>query len=188
MESLLNTVAEILSLQMLAMSAVSPDSAPHPPSAAGSASAPLSLTFVKLVTSLTCLSVSRVVARSHNSIMPQIGKGEEGEGSERGKDGRRRGGKASHHSGRQTKFSRGSKLENCFFPPHGPSERVSPTTKHSGIMGLMWAMNSKYGVCLRKGYFRFVVFLKKGQCGALSPFSASLFPPSFASILLPPFE
>ena len=78
---------------MLAMSAVSPDSAPHPPSAAESASAPLSLTFVKLVTSLTCLSVSRVVARSHNSIMPQIGKGEEGLGSEREREreGRREG-------------------------------------------------------------------------------------------------
>ena len=173
------------------MSAVSPDSAPHLPSAAGSASAPLSLTFVKLVTSLTCLSVSRVVARSHNSIMPQIGKGEEGEGSERGKEGRRRGGKASHHSGRQTKFSRGSKLENCFFPPHGPSERVSPTTKHSWHYGpyvgnelKVWSLSSQriFPFC------NILVFLKKGQCGALSPFSVSLFSPSFASILLPPFE
>ena len=183
MQWLLNTVAEVLSLQIFAMSAVSPDSAPHPPSAAGSASAPLSLTFVKLVTSLTCLSVSRVVARSHNSIMPQIGKGE---ASERGKDG----GKASHHSGRQTKFSRGSKLENCFFPPHGPSERVSPTTKHSWHYGpyvgnelKVWSLSSQ-----RIFPFCNIASLKKGQCGALSPFSASLFSPSFASILLPPFE
>ena len=170
------------------MSAVSPDSAPHLPSAAGSASAPLSLTFVKLVTSLTCLSVSRVVARSHNSIMPQIGKGEEGEAeaSERGKDG----GKASHHSGRQTKFSRGSKLENCFFPPHGPSERVSPTTKHSGHYGPYLGNELKVWSLSSQRIFPFcnIASLKKGQCGALSPFSASLFSPSFASILLPPFE
>ena len=139
------------------MSAVSPDSAPHPPSAAESASAPLSLTFVKLVTSLTCLSVSRVVARSHNSIMPQIGKGEEGEGSGRRKDGGREGVAPLRKTNKVFQRIQTRKL---LLPASWAKRACKPNNKTLWAlwMGLIWAMNSKYGVCLREEYFRFAIF------------------------------